>query len=291
VEDSLLLNPQYQPIEQERTVSGVAREFASQCTHETFDYVAESGEILPLIGEGVRTFGNKVSPGMLESLAEGIQKLESAMLPNGMASLADDDHRSLMEKYQDDVAEGHQTIDRLFSTDQAEKYTPEVKENPLDPRNQMVIGILPPPFGMLGEVSSTAKEVAKDVSSGAKEIAAVSKNLNAAGQSAGVIKGIPIAVDKLSEAGKVIDRGGLTKAGRGLMKHGYREGSVFPKPMGNHLQINKEGQFVLEKILNDPNKKVYRLADGSLKIYSADGRGAFFKQDGSFRGFIEQQYE
>ena len=31
---------------------------------------------------------------------------------------------------------------------------------------------------------------------------------------------------------RVLDRAGFTKAGRGLMKHGYREGSVFPKPVG-----------------------------------------------------------
>ncbi len=47
----------------------------------------------------------------------------------------------------------------------------------------------------------------------------------------GVFSGGKINVKKLSNAGKVIDRGGFTKAGRNLMKHGYREGSVFPKPL------------------------------------------------------------
>ena len=45
---------------------------------------------------------------------------------------------------------------------------------------------------------------------------------------------------QLKEAGKILDRGGFTKAGRGLMKHGYRERSVFSKPMGNQTQINAQ---------------------------------------------------
>ncbi len=93
------------------------------------------------------------------------------------------------------------------------------------------------------------------------------------------------------KAGKVLDRAGFTKSGRALMKHGYREGSVFPKPLGNPEQINRQGQVILEEILNDPNNKVYRMSDGSLKVYSSNGRGAAFKKDGSFNGFREQQYE
>jgi len=50
---------------------------------------------------------------------------------------------------------------------------------------------------------------------------------------------------KLIENGKALDRAGFTKAGRGLMKHGYREGSAFPKPVGNSKQINDHGQKVL----------------------------------------------
>jgi len=79
---------------------------------------------------------------------------------------------------------------------------------------------------------------------------------------------------------------------RGKRKRaGYREGSMFPKPLGNQTEINRQGQAILEEILNDPNNKVYRLKNGSLKVYSSNGRGAFFKNDKSFRGFIEQQYE
>jgi hypothetical protein len=56
-------------------------------------------------------------------------------------------------------------------------------------------------------------------------------------------------------------------------------------------EANEQGQLILEEILNDPNKQIYQMPNGSLKVYSSSGRGAFFKKDGSFRGFIEQKYE
>jgi hypothetical protein len=66
------------------------------------------------------------------------------------------------------------------------------------------------------------------------------------------------SVEQLANAGKVLDRGELTKAGRALAKHGGREGSVFSKPIGNPAQINQQGQAILEKILNDPKKVIKR---------------------------------
>lgn len=60
----------------------------------------------------------------------------------------------------------------------------------------------------------------------------------------------------LVKNGKVIDKGGFTKAGRSLMKHGYRQNSVFPKPVGTPEQINAHGQKILESILNHPEKQV-----------------------------------
>lgn len=41
------------------------------------------------------------------------------------------------------------------------------------------------------------------------------------------------------------------------MKHGYREGSVFPKPVGNPTQVNVHGQRVLESIFNHPEKQLF----------------------------------
>jgi len=67
-----------------------------------------------------------------------------------------------------------------------------------------------------------------------------------------------LSIKKLAEAGKVADKAGLTKAGRALAKHGGREGSVFPKPTGTPMQINQQGQEILEKILTHPDKKLLK---------------------------------
>lgn len=100
-----------------------------------------------------------------------------------------------------------------------------------------------------------------------------------------------INVSELLEAGKVLDRAELTRAGRALMKHGYRQNSVFPKPVGNPTQVNNHGQIILEQILTDPKKEVIKTAEGGIKIYAPNGMGAEFKKDGTFKGFIERQYE
>jgi len=68
-----------------------------------------------------------------------------------------------------------------------------------------------------------------------------------------ILNQIPINIDRLVAAGKEMDRGGLTKAGRGLAKHSGRDGSIFPKPLGNPVQINEQGQKILEMILNHPD--------------------------------------
>ncbi len=100
-----------------------------------------------------------------------------------------------------------------------------------------------------------------------------------------------VDINKLAKTGEVIDRGSLTKAGRALQKHGGRPESVFPKPTGPPGQVNEEGQLILKQILSDPKKEFIKTADGGLKIYSSNGRGASFKNDGTFKGFVERQYE
>lgn len=99
------------------------------------------------------------------------------------------------------------------------------------------------------------------------------------------------SIEKLAEAGKVLDKAGLTKAGRALAKHGGREQSVFPKAVGNPEQINLEGQKILESILNNPNSKITNLGEKGFKIYDPEGKGLFYYKDGTLRGFIEAQYE
>jgi hypothetical protein len=95
----------------------------------------------------------------------------------------------------------------------------------------------------------------------------------------------------LIEAGKVIDRSKFTKAGRGLMKHGYREKSVFPKPVGNQVQINAQGQKILEQIINHPNKvisyKNTRRLGEVVDIRVSDVGGVRFNSSGEMIGFLE----
>lgn len=81
--------------------------------------------------------------------------------------------------------------------------------------------------------------------------------------------------------------------GRGLMKHGYREDSVFPKPVGNPSQVNIHGQKILEEILNSSEKEISTKMERFLKIEVIDikipGKGGvrFNAQDYSFIGFLE----
>ena len=83
-----------------------------------------------------------------------------------------------------------------------------------------------------------------------------------------------------------MDRGGLTKSGRALDKHGNRPGSPFPKAWGTPEQKNIQGQFHLDDILTDPNGNRGFAWNGSLFFYSCDGRGAQFYSNGSFKGFL-----
>ena len=120
-------------------------------------------------------------------------------------------------------------------------------------KNNFNIGILPPPLSVLSEFT--------------------------------------VSTNRLLEAGKALDRAGFTKAGRGLMKHSYRDGSIFPKPFGNPEQINAHGQKVLESILNHPERKVFQ--ENSKKfgkiidIYAPDIGGVRYSADGKFIGFLE----
>lgn len=66
----------------------------------------------------------------------------------------------------------------------------------------------------------------------------------------------------LSKAGQVLDRGGLTKAGRALEKHGSRSGSVFPKATGKVGAKNTQGQAALDDILGTYPKRVRISTEG-----------------------------
>ena len=93
-------------------------------------------------------------------------------------------------------------------------------------------------------------------------------------------------VNKLIAAGNEFDRGGFTRAGRSLMKHGYREGDIFPKPIGAPEKVNSAGIEILKKIVSDPNRRVVNIPGRGVEIYSETGLGAYYRSDGTFRGFI-----
>ena len=82
--------------------------------------------------------------------------------------------------------------------------------------------------------------------------------------------------------------GELTRSGRNLQKHGSRSGSAFPPATGNAESKNKQGQEVLEGIVNDPDAtSTEGNRFGGTDVTSSDGRGARFDKDGKFRGFLE----
>lgn len=107
----------------------------------------------------------------------------------------------------------------------------------------------------------------------------------------GMLVGASLNINKFAEAGKVLDRAGFTKAGRALMKHSYREDSVFPKPLGNPSQVNEHGQKVLESILNHPERKVVHKHTNNfgevIDIHAPGIGGVRFNSSGEMIGFLE----
>ena len=87
------------------------------------------------------------------------------------------------------------------------------------------------------------------------------------------------------------DRGGLTRAGRALHKHGSRLGSVYPEPRGNPAAMNRVAQAIVVGILNDPSatfvRDSHRLFGKFIDIVVQDGRGLRYHHDGRFMGFLE----
>ncbi len=107
----------------------------------------------------------------------------------------------------------------------------------------------------------------------------------------GVLGEVFSDINKLLKAGQALDRAGFTKAGRALMKHGNREGSIFPKPSGNVARMNERGQNILETILNHPETRVSYdefKRFGKVIDFKAPGIGGVrYSSDGKFIGFLE----
>lgn len=81
----------------------------------------------------------------------------------------------------------------------------------------------------------------------------------------------------------------LTRCGRALYKHGGQQGSPFPKAPGNAASKNTEGQFQLDDILTNPNVRIIRGTKGDTRFHHPDGRGAHFRSDGTFKGFLDYE--
>ncbi len=208
-----------------------AREVGAHFAHQAYQEVADLVSVVPQLCDEIKGLGTKLLP-------------EDLTPPNNELS---GDPKANFENL---MAKSHEAIDKVFSTDQAELFTAEAREN--DPTNNFAIGLIPFP---------------------------------------GVFSGGKFDVKKLSNAGKVVDRGGFTKVERNLMKHGYREGSVFPKPLGNPAQVNAHGQRVLESILNHPEKQLFPAEFDRygkvVDIYAPGLGGARYSASGEFIGFLE----
>ena len=93
---------------------------------------------------------------------------------------------------------------------------------------------------------------------------------------------------RFSDAGREMDRNGLTRAGRASQKHGDRTNSVFPQSTGTATERNEQGQEILEKILRSSDHTVLSNKIGGRDVFdNVTGRGARFNADGGLMGFLE----
>jgi RHS repeat-associated protein len=97
-------------------------------------------------------------------------------------------------------------------------------------------------------------------------------------------------LDAMAKAAAAPDKGGLTRAGRALDKHGAGQRSAdspFPAPKGGPASKNAMGQEQVEDILTHPDAEFTRLGRGGTSVRVPDGREIRFDADGRFAGFIE----
>ena len=95
-------------------------------------------------------------------------------------------------------------------------------------------------------------------------------------------------INDLLRAGQAVDKGGLTKAGRALAKHGSRPASAFPQATGNPAAINQQGQAVLDGILQSNQQVMQPNRFGGQDIFDMNtGRGVRFDSNGNMLGFLE----
>ena len=146
-----------------------ARNLGSILAHETLDGISEVASTIPQLGEELKSLGSRILP-------------ENMLPPTENPFM-----RSPTVNHDNLGAKGHQLIDQVFSTDQAEQYTADAKAH--DPMNDFTIGLLPPPgnfskglntskFREIVEVGKDTVVLAEDLGFTAREIAQLEKNGN-----------------------------------------------------------------------------------------------------------------
>ncbi len=222
------------------------------------NFLHTSNDTDSTIGQNLRNFGSILAHQTLEGVSE-----LAVCAPQLLEELKNIGHQIVPENFRisnDDLKiTPKENYERLIIAGHEkidEVFSTDLAERysseTKETRNQFAIGILPPP-GMFNETS--------------------------------------INTNILAEAGKALDKAGFTKAGRALMKHGYREESVFPKPVGNPAQVNEHGQKVLESILNHPERQVIHKHTNNLgdviDIQAPGLGGVRFNSSGEMVGFLE----
>ncbi len=99
-----------------------------------------------------------------------------------------------------------------------------------------------------------------------------------------------VDVDAMANAAAEADRGGLTRAGRAMDKHGMGQRSStspFPAVKGGVAEKNAMGQFHVEDMLTHPDATFTPLGRGGMGVRVPDGRAMRFDANGRFAGFIE----
>lgn len=94
----------------------------------------------------------------------------------------------------------------------------------------------------------------------------------------------------MARAAAAPDKGGLTRAGCALDKHGVGQRnstSPFPAPKGGIAEKNAMGQSQVEDLLTHPDVVFKPLGRGGMEVRVPDGRAMRFDADGRFSEFID----
>lgn len=135
VVDDSLLKSDYRNVIRDSSLGEKARGVGAYLAHQTLDGIGAFTAIIPEGMEEVRGIGSALLP-------EGHSFSDDNLLVSG----------SPAENWDQLVNFGHEKIDQLFSTDQAQGYSPEAKEA----NNRFSIGILPIP-GMFSDAKKLAE--------------------------------------------------------------------------------------------------------------------------------------